>query len=158
MTNDLRFMRIALEQAARAADRGEVPVGAVVVRHNEVVAVGSNAPIGLHDPSAHAEVIALRAAGQAIGNYRLTDCSLYVTLEPCLMCTGAIFQARIAEVVFGASDPKTGVAGSVLNLYQNHQLNHQTQVRGGVMAEECGQSLQEFFALRRALQRGGAGS
>ncbi|MEY4082659.1 MAG: tRNA adenosine(34) deaminase TadA [Pseudomonadota bacterium] len=158
MTDDLRFMRLALEQAALAADRGEVPVGAVVVRHNEVVAVGSNAPIGLHDPSAHAEVVALRAAGQAIGNYRLTDCSLYVTLEPCLMCTGAIFQARIAEVVFGASDPKTGVAGSVLNLYQNHQLNHQTQVRGGVMAEECGQSLQEFFALRRASQRGGTGS
>jgi tRNA(adenine34) deaminase len=156
--NDLDFMQLALEQAALAGERGEVPVGAVVVQGNRVVAVGSNAPIGDHDPTAHAEIIALRAAARALGNYRLTDCRLYVTLEPCAMCSGAIFHARLSEVVFGAPDPKTGAAGSALDLYGNRAINHQTIIRGGVMAQECGQMLQAFFARRRAQQREGTGS
>jgi tRNA(adenine34) deaminase len=156
--SDADFMRLALEQAALAGERGEVPVGAVVVQGDQVIAVGSNAPIGDHDPTAHAEIIALRAAGKALGNYRLTDCRLYVTLEPCAMCSGAIFHARIDEVIYGATDPKTGAAGSALDLYGNRAINHQTVVRGGVMAQECGQMLQGFFARRRAQQREGAGS
>lgn len=151
-------MQLALEQAALATERGEVPVGAVVVQGDQVIAVGSNAPIGDHDPTAHAEIIALRAAAKALGNYRLTDCRLYVTLEPCAMCSGAIFHARLSEVIYGATDPKTGAAGSALNLYDHHGINHQTSVRGGVMAEECGQLLQAFFARRRAQQREGARS
>jgi tRNA(adenine34) deaminase len=151
-------MQLALEQAAMAGERGEVPVGAVVVQGDRVIAVGSNAPIGDHDPTAHAEIIALRAAARALGNYRLTDCRLYVTLEPCAMCSGAIFHARLSEVVFGAPDPKTGAAGSALDLYGNRAINHQTIIRGGVMAQECGQMLQAFFARRRAQQREGTGS
>ena len=151
-------MQLALEQAALATERGEVPVGAVVVQGDQVIAVGSNAPIGDHDPTAHAEIIALRAAAKALGNYRLTDCRLYVTLEPCAMCSGAIFHARLSEVIYGATDPKTGAAGSALNLYDHRGINHQTSVRGGVMAEECGQLLQAFFARRRAQQREGARS
>jgi tRNA(adenine34) deaminase len=151
--NDQAFMQVALAQAALAAERGEVPVGAVVVCEDQVVAVGANAPIGRHDPTAHAEIIALRAAGQALGNYRLSDCRLYVTLEPCAMCSGAIFHARLSEVIYGAADPKTGAAGSALDLYGNRAINHQTAVRGGVMAEESGQMLQAFFARRRAQQR-----
>ena len=158
MANDLDFMRLALEQAALAGERGEVPVGAVVVQGDQVIAVGSNAPIGDHDPTAHAEIIALRAAGEALGNYRLSDCRLYVTLEPCAMCSGAIFHARLSEVIYGAADPKTGAAGSALNLYDHRGINHQTVVRGGVMAQDCGQMLQAFFARRRAQQREGSGS
>ncbi len=153
---DQRFMRMALEQGALAAKNGEVPVGAVVVCDDEVVAVGANAPIGDHDPTAHAEIIALRAAAKALGNYRLPDCRLYVTLEPCAMCSGAIFHARLSEVIYGAPDPKTGAAGSALDLYGNRSINHQTLIRGGVMADECGQTLQAFFARRRAQQREGS--
>jgi tRNA(adenine34) deaminase len=158
VSDDADFMQLALEQAAMAGERGEVPVGAVVVQGDRVIAVGSNAPIGDHDPTAHAEIIALRAAARALGNYRLTDCRLYVTLEPCAMCSGAIFHARLSEVVFGAPDPKTGAAGSALDLYGNRAINHQTIIRGGVMAQECGQMLQAFFAHRRAQQREGTGS
>lgn len=157
MPSDLDFMQLALEQAGLAANRGEVPVGAVIVQGDRVIAVGSNSPIGDHDPTAHAEVIALRSAANTLGNYRLTDCRLYVTLEPCAMCSGAIFHARLAEVVYGASDPKTGAAGSALDLYSNQSINHQTRIRGGVMADECGQALQAFFARRRAQQREGSG-
>ena len=143
------FMQQALAQASQAAAAGEVPVGAVVVCDGQVIATGSNAPIGLHDPTAHAEVIALRAAAKVRGNYRLPDCELYVTLEPCAMCVGAMLHARLKRVVFGALEPKTGAAGSVLNLFENKQLNHQTQVEGGVMAQECGAMLQAFFRERR---------
>ncbi len=147
-------MRLALAQAVSAGDAGEVPVGAIVVKDGEVIGRGANAPISRHDPSAHAEIVALRQAADRLGNYRLNDCTVYVTLEPCAMCSGAMFHARIREVVFGASDPKTGVAGSVTNLYDNPQLNHHTTVRGGVLATECGQLLQDFFVHRR--QRGRA--
>jgi len=142
-------MRLALAQAVAAGHAGEVPVGAIVVKDGEVIGRGANAPISRHDPSAHAEIVALRQAADRLGNYRLNDCTVYVTLEPCAMCSGAMFHARIREVVFGASDPKTGVAGSVTNLYDNPQLNHHTTVRGGVLATECGQLLQDFFADRR---------
>ncbi len=142
-------MRLALAQAVAAGHAGEVPVGAIVVKDGEVIGRGANAPISRHDPSAHAEIVALRQAADRLGNYRLNDCTVYVTLEPCAMCSGAMFHARIREVVFGASDPKTGVAGSVTNLYNNPQLNHHTTVRGGVLATECGQLLQDFFADRR---------
>jgi tRNA(adenine34) deaminase len=148
MTDD-DFMRLALVEAERAREAGEVPVGAVVVRDGAVVSVGSNAPIGLHDPSAHAEMRALRAAAEALGNYRLPGCTLYVTLEPCAMCAGAIMHARLARVVYAAADPKTGAAGSVLNLFGYPQLNHHTAVMSGVMAEEAGQLLRDFFAARR---------
>jgi len=141
-------MRLALAQAVAAGHAGEVPVGAIVVKDGEVIGRGANAPISRHDPSAHAEIVALRQAADRLGNYRLNDCTVYVTLEPCAMCSGAMFHARIREVVFGASDPKTGVAGSVTNLYDNPQLNHHTTVRGGVLATECGQLLQDFFADR----------
>lgn len=142
-------MSIALKEARRAADAAEVPVGAVVVKDGQIIATGFNAPISQHDPSAHAEMVALRNAAKVLGNYRLTDCSVYVTLEPCAMCSGAMFHARIKEVIYGAPDPKTGAAGSVMNLYENRQLNHHTAVRGGVMAQECGALLQDFFAQRR---------
>ena len=142
-------MAAALEQARLAASAAEVPVGAVVVKDGQVIAAGFNAPISQHDPSAHAEMVAIRNAAKTLGNYRLTDCTVYVTLEPCAMCSGAMFHARIKEVVYGAPDPKTGVAGSVMNLYDNAQLNHHTAVRGGVMAQECGAMLQDFFAQRR---------
>ena len=142
-------MALALEQAGLAADEGEVPVGAVVVREGQVIAVGRNAPVGGSDPTAHAEIVALRAAAKALGNYRLDGCELYVTLEPCAMCSGAMLHARLARVVFGAADPKTGAAGSVTNLFAEQLLNHQTQVQAGVMAGECGAVLSEFFAARR---------
>lgn len=145
-------MGLALAQARLALQAEEVPVGAVVVKDGQVIATGFNQPISSHDPSAHAEMVALRAAAQRLGNYRLTDCSVYVTLEPCAMCSGAMFHARIKEVVYGATDPKTGVAGSVINLYENSRLNHHATVRGGVMAAECGQMLQNFFADRRAVK------
>jgi tRNA(adenine34) deaminase len=142
-------MRLALAEAARAGEAGEVPVGAVVVKDGAVIATGFNAPIGLSDPSAHAEMRALRAAAQVLGNYRLPGCELYVTLEPCAMCAGAIMHARLARVVYAAPDPKTGAAGSVLDLFGFAQLNHHTDVVGGVMADEAGQLLKDFFAARR---------
>ncbi|MEY4980404.1 MAG: tRNA adenosine(34) deaminase TadA [Pseudomonadota bacterium] len=151
--DDAHFMRQALVQAHAAAARGEVPVGAVVVYQGRVIAQGCNAPIATHDPSAHAEMVALRAAAQVLGNYRLEGCELFVTLEPCAMCSGALLHARFKRVVFGASDPKTGAAGSVVNLFAHPRLNHQTTVEGGVLAHECGEVLAGFFQQRRAAQR-----
>ena len=148
------FMRHALACAQQAYDAGEVPVGAVVVHQNRVIASGYNHPIGLNDPTAHAEVQALRAAAQILQNYRMPECELYVTLEPCLMCTGAMFHARLARVVFGASDYKPGVAGSVMNVYTHEQLNHHATVVGGVLEEEAREVLQRFFRERRAKQKG----
>ena len=142
---DEQGMGLAMEQARLAAAAGEVPVGAVVVKNGQVIAIGRNAPITSQDPTAHAEVVALREAARLLGNYRLEGCTLFVTLEPCAMCSGAMLHARVDRVVFGAADPRTGVAGSVLNLFDNTRLNHQTQVTGGVLAEECGQLLKDFF-------------
>lgn len=150
---DTHWMRLALAQAQTAAQAGEVPVGALVVHAGAVIASGHNQPIARHDPCAHAEIIALRAAAAQQGNYRLEDCTLYVTLEPCPMCAGALLQARVQRVVFGATDPKTGAAGSVTNLFAMPQLNHQTQVQGGVLAEDCAAVLQGFFQTRRAQKR-----
>lgn len=150
---DIGFMQLALRQAQAAADVGEVPVGAVVVRAGQVIASGHNAPLTSHDPTAHAEVNAMRVAAQVLGNYRLDDCTLYVTLEPCAMCSGAALHARFRRVVFGATELKTGAAGSVLNLFAHEQINHQTQVTGGVLANECAQVLQGFFEQRRAQQQ-----
>ena len=147
---DQHWMSLALDQARLAAAAGEVPVGAVVVKDGQVIATGRNAPIASHDPTAHAEVMALRAAARVLGNYRLEGCTLYVTLEPCAMCSGAMLHARVDRVVFGAADPRTGVAGSVLNLFGHPQLNHQTQVVGGVLAADCGRLLKDFFKPRRA--------
>lgn len=148
-----RYMQLALEQARRAWAQGEVPVGAVVVCDGEVVAVGYNQPIGRHDPTAHAEIVALRAAAEKLGNYRLPGCELYVTLEPCVMCSGAMMHARLARVVYAATDPKTGACGSVVDLFAQEQLNHHTEVVGGVMAEEASAMLKGFFAERRAAAR-----
>jgi len=145
-------MQLALAQAQHAWDLGEVPVGAVVVKDGEVIAVGYNQPIGRHDPTAHAEIQALRAAANKLGNYRLPGCELYVTLEPCVMCSGAMLHARLSRVVFGASDPKTGACGSVLNLFEQPALNHQTAIEGGVLADECGAFLRQFFVERRRAQ------
>jgi tRNA(adenine34) deaminase len=146
---DAGFMAQALDQAQAAAMAGEVPVGAVVVHRDRVIAVGRNAPVKNHDPTAHAEIVALRAAAAALGNYRLDDCELYVTLEPCAMCSGAMLHARLKRVVFGAADPKTGAAGSVVNLFGQTQLNHQTEVVGGVLAQEGAGLLKAFFKERR---------
>ena len=146
---DSDYMQVALELAVQAAEVGEVPVGAVVVKDGEIIGHGSNAPIGRHDPTAHAEIQAMRDAAQRLGNYRLVGCSLYVTLEPCAMCSGAIQHARIARLVYGASDPKTGACGSVVDLMNEPRLNHHTEVTGGVMAEACGALLSSFFAARR---------
>ncbi|WP_431311442.1 tRNA adenosine(34) deaminase TadA [Paraburkholderia aromaticivorans] len=150
---DRRFMALAQAAAEKARAAGEVPVGAVLVRGDEVIATGFNHPIGGHDPSAHAEMAALRAAAQAVENYRLPGCELYVTLEPCLMCAGAIMHARIARVVFGARDPKTGACGSVVDAFANPLLNHHTTVIGGVLENECGAALKSFFAERRRASR-----
>ncbi len=150
---DELFMRAALELARQAEAAGEVPVGAVVVKDGEIIGRGFNAPISRHDPSAHAEMMALRDAAQHIGNYRLVGCELFVTLEPCLMCAGAIMHARIARLVYGASDPKTGVCGSVLNVFSEQRLNYHTEVVAGVLANECGAMLSDFFAMRRAQQK-----
>jgi len=144
------FMKLALEQAQHAWDRGEVPVGAVVVKDGVVIATGYNQPIGKHDPTAHAEIVALRAAAEVLGNYRLPGCELYVTLEPCVMCSGAMMHARVAKIVYGAPDPKTGACGSVVNLFEQEQLNHHAQVTGGVLADACADLLKRFFAARRA--------
>ena len=146
---DAARMREAMRLAARAAERGEVPVGALVVKDGKVVGRGYNAPISSKDPSAHAEIQALRETSSALGNYRLENCTLYVTLEPCAMCAGAIMHARIARLVYGASDPKTGACGSVVDLFSEKRLNHHTVVTGGVLAVEAGRLLSEFFAARR---------
>ena len=146
-------MRLALELAAQAQRAGEVPVGAVVVKDGEIIGRGFNAPISRHDPSAHAEMLALRDAAQNIGNYRLVGCELFVTLEPCLMCAGAIMHARLARLVYGASDPKTGACGSVMNVFAEQRLNHHAEVVIGVLADECGLMLSNFFALRRVQQK-----
>ena len=142
-------MREALELADAAEARGEVPVGAVVVKGGAVIGRGYNQPISSRDPTAHAEVMALRDAGLRLGNYRLNDCALYVTLEPCMMCAGAIMHARIARVIFGAADPKTGACGSVIDLFAETRLNHHTTVTGSVLGTECGERLSSFFARRR---------
>ena len=142
-------MRAALAQAAAAAAAGEVPVGAVLVRDEAIIACGANAPIASHDPTAHAEIAALRAGGQALGSYRLTDTTLYVTLEPCVMCASAVVHARVRRLVFGAWDPHAGAAGSITNVFTLPGLNHKVDVFGGVLMEECARLLQEFFARRR---------
>ena len=178
---DADYMRHALVLASQSQVAGEVPVGAVVVKDGEIVGRGFNAPISRHDPSAHAEMMALRDAAQRLGNYRLVGCELFVTLEPCLMCAGAIMHARIARLVYGASDPKTGACGSVLDAFgefnpsrpplvrggelapspdkgragEGLRLNHHAVVAGGVLAEECGAMLSNFFAMRRAQQKTG---
>jgi len=142
-------MSAALALAHAASEAGEVPVGAVVVKAGEIIGAGFNAPISRHDPSAHAEIQAMRAAAVLLDNYRLTGCTLFVTLEPCVMCAGAILHARISRLVYGAPDPKTGAAGSVLNLFADNRLNHHTEVEGGILAEACGRMLQSFFQDRR---------
>lgn len=142
-------MGLALDLARQAGAAGEVPVGALVVLDGEVVGRGWNQPIGRHDPTSHAEIMALRDAAQRLGNYRLPGCTLYVTLEPCAMCAGAIMHARIRKVVYGARDPKTGVAGSVINLFAETRLNHHASLVGGVLAAQCGALLSGFFAARR---------
>lgn len=147
--NDEEFMGLALDLARQAGAAGEVPVGAVVVLDGEVVGRGWNQPIGRHDPTSHAEIMALRDAAQLLGNYRLPGSTLYVTLEPCAMCAGAIMHARVGRVVFGARDPKTGVAGSVIDLFAEARLNHHASVDGGILAEQCGALLSGFFAARR---------
>lgn len=146
---DNSFMQRALELAREAAVLGEVPVGALVVSDGEIVGEGFNRPIGRHDPTAHAEIMALRAAAQHCNNYRLPGCTLYVTLEPCVMCAGAILHSRIARVVYGARDPKTGAHGSVIDLFAEPRLNHHATIEGGVLADECGALLSGFFAARR---------
>lgn len=148
--SDADYMQRALELARAAAAQGEVPVGALVVRGSEIIGEGANRPIGQHDPSAHAEIEALRAAGRALGDYRLTGATLYVTLEPCIMCASAIVHARIDRVVFGAWDPKAGAAGSIADVFAIPQLNHRVDVFGGVLAEECATLLSEFFRARRS--------
>ena len=150
---DVDYMHHALGLANQSQTAGEVPVGAVVVKDGEIVGRGFNAPISRHDPSAHAEIMALRDAALRLGNYRLAGCELFVTLEPCLMCAGAIMHARIARLVYGASDPKTGACGSVLDAFAERRLNHHTETTGGVLAEECGALLSNFFAMRRAQQK-----
>jgi len=152
---DQIFMQAAIALAKQAAENGEVPVGAVVVKDGKIIGRGCNSPIGLNDPSAHAEILALRDAANNIGNYRLFDCTLYVTLEPCAMCSGAVQHSRIANLVYGASDLKTGACGSVINLMAEEKLNHHTKVKSGVLADETGQILSEFFKQRRLNKKPG---
>jgi tRNA(adenine34) deaminase len=151
--SDEAFMRLALDQAQNAWITGEVPVGAVIVRHRQLIATGYNRPITTHDPTAHAEIVALRHAATLLGNYRLPDCDLFVTLEPCAMCAMALMHARFSRVVFAAPDPKTGAAGSVVNLFDQSLLNHHTKVEGGLLAPLASQLLRDFFAERRAQAR-----
>ncbi|MES1191481.1 MAG: tRNA adenosine(34) deaminase TadA [Steroidobacter sp.] len=146
---DLHFMSRALELAREAGLHGEVPVGAVIVKDNEIVAEGWNRPISTCDPTAHAEIVALRAAGTSLKNYRLADCTLYVTLEPCAMCAGAMVHARVRRLVYGAADPRAGAAGTIFNIVDHAALNHRVEVTAGVMAEECGTLLRQFFQARR---------
>ncbi len=147
--NDEDYMREALVQARLAREKGEVPVGAVVVKAGAIVGRGYNQPISSHDPSAHAEVMALRDAARNVGNYRLVDSTLYVTFEPCAMCAGAIFHARVKRVVYGAAEYKTGAAGSIVNLFAEPKLNFHAEIEGGLLAEECGKLVSDFFAERR---------
>lgn len=155
---DEALMRRAIALAERAAAAGEVPVGALILLDGEIIGEGWNQPIGAQDPSAHAEIQALRDAGQRLGNYRLPGAILYVTLEPCVMCAGAIIHARIAEVVYGAPDPKAGACGSVFDLLPSDgRFNHRTRCRGGVLAEDCGERLRAFFRARRNLDRSNLG-
>ena len=146
---DIDGMRAALAEAEKAAGEGEIPVGAVVVVNGKIVATGRNCSIATSDPSAHAEIIALRAAGSGAGNYRLPDATLYVTLEPCVMCTGAVVQARLKRIVFGAYDKKSGALGSVEDLSESRALNHRFEINGGLLADECSNLLRAFFAARR---------
>jgi len=146
---DLSFMQRALELAREAERAGEVPVGAVIVKDNAIIGEGWNRPISGHDPSAHAEMIAMRAAAQSLNNYRLLDTTLYVTLEPCAMCAGAMVHARLKRLVFAATDPKAGAAGSIFNIVQHSALNHRLSVTTGVLADECSDELRKFFAARR---------
>jgi tRNA(adenine34) deaminase len=146
---DETYLQLALQQARLAAKAGEVPVGAIVVHEGEVIGGGQNLVLRTLDPTAHAEIVALRAAAQHLGNYRLTGCELYTTLEPCSMCAGAIIHARIARLVYAAADPKAGAAGSVLAVINHPQLNHQMEVSTGTLAEECGDLLRNFFRERR---------
>jgi tRNA(adenine34) deaminase len=147
--DDVTFMRRALELARQAETAGEVPVGAVIVKDGAIVAEGWNHPIGAHDPTAHAEIVALRAAGAALGTYRLTGTTLYVTLEPCAMCASAMVHARVQRLVYAATDPRAGAAGSVFNIVQHPSLNHRIECTGGVLADECGTLLRSFFVARR---------
>jgi len=147
--HDAEFMRAALAQAVTARAAGEVPVGAVLVRDERIIASGANAPIASHDTTAHAEIAALRAGGRALGSYRLTDTTLYVTLEPCVMCAAATVHARVRRLVFGTWDPRAGGAGSLANVFTLPGLNHRVDVFGGVLMEECARLLEEFFAQRR---------
>ena len=149
MTNDEFFMQAALELAREGAAAGEVPVGAIVVQNGAIIGRGYNQPISRSDPTAHAEIVAMRDAAARIGNYRLPGCEIFVTLEPCAMCAGAIIHARLARLVFGAADPKTGACGSVINLFAEERLNHHTLVEGGIQAEDAAALLQHFFAQRR---------
>ncbi len=147
--NDADFMREALALAQQAETLGEVPVGAVVVKDGTIIGRGYNQPVSTHDPTAHAEVVAMRNAASRIGNYRLVGCELYVTLEPCVMCAGAIMHARLGRVVYGAADPKTGACGSVVDLFAEAKLNHHATLVPGVLADECGAKLSAFFSQRR---------
>ncbi|MFZ9708565.1 MAG: tRNA adenosine(34) deaminase TadA [Steroidobacteraceae bacterium] len=150
MRSDADYMREALALASEAAKRGEVPVGALIVRESVIIGTGANCPIASSDPTAHAEIVALRAAGVSSGDYRLSGTTLYVTLEPCIMCAAALVHARVARVVFGAWDPKAGGAGSIADVFAIRELNHRVDVFGGVLAEECGTLLSEFFRARRS--------
>lgn len=149
MLNDEHWIRHALKLAERAQEEGEVPVGAVQVLNDEIIGEGWNRPIAAHDPTAHAEIIALRAGAEKLGNYRLNDTTLYVTLEPCIMCAGAMVHARIKRLVFGASDPKAGAIVSVFNILDSGRLNHRVEYVGGILADECGGMLSRFFEARR---------
>ena len=151
--NHLKWMQYALKLAERSRDEGEVPVGAVIIKDGELISEGWNQPIERHDATAHAEIMAIRAAGKALNNYRLPDTTLYVTLEPCTMCAGAIIHARIASVVFGAPDPRTGSAGSAVDVFSADYHNHHVNVEGGVLRDECGQILKDFFRQRRSLRK-----
>ncbi|MDF2178958.1 tRNA adenosine(34) deaminase TadA [Aliiglaciecola sp. CAU 1673] len=153
MTDDQRFMQHALELAKQAWQMGEVPVGAVLVKEGQIIGRGFNQPITHHDPSAHAEMLAIREAAEHVGNYRLLDTTLYVTLEPCPMCAGLLVHSRIKRLVYGASDAKTGACGSLMNLVDHEGLNHQVDVTAGVLAEECGTLLSDFFKWRRAQKK-----
>ena len=154
MSDDKDFMELALAEAHEAEAEGEVPVGAVVVREGDVIARAHNRPIGLNDPTAHAEILALRAAAERLGNYRLADCDLYVTLEPCAMCAGALVHARVRRLVYAASDPKAGAIASRMRVLEATHLNHRVEVEAGLLAEESAALLQRFFAQRRPTEKG----